>query len=528
MNVSHISRKIVPQFSSFSANFGNQDVLASFLQQPFTDLSALSAQIALKKEVYSAESRKTLVAVLQKQLGGYCSIAQQENIQLLAQKSTFTITTGHQLTLFGGPLYLIYKVLHVVRLCALFNETTTDNKLVPIFWMASEDHDFDEVKHARVFQHKLSWDSQQTGAVGRFDLSDFNEIYTEFVGLFEGKETAIQSLLQLSLTRNYAAFTQEFISTLFADFGVLVLQPDTPELKNQFRTVIENELFHQPSFEAVNATNKLLLEKGMQPQATVREINLFYLSNGKRKRIIQEGTNYLLDEKRVTQDQISHLLATEIENFSPNVILRPVYQETILPNLAYIGGGGEMAYWVQLKKVFEAHQTIFPLLQQRNSFLLLDVNTSKKIKKSGWDVTRFFAEKQQLRAAYLAEQPDLQIDFSAITAAFETLSQAMQDKTKAIDESLGSLASAETARMKNQIDQFEAKLLKQLKTKHEQQLAAIDFISERFLPAKELQERALHWLNFAPAGDFNNLFHAIYQAVDPFQNDLIVLDLSVD
>jgi uncharacterized protein YllA (UPF0747 family) len=183
---------------------------------------------------------------------------------------------------------------------------------------------------------------------------------------------------------------------------------------------------------------------------------------------------------------------------------------------------------VQLKKVFEAHQTIFPLLQQRNSFLLLDANTSKKIKKSGWDVTRFFAEKQQLRAAYLAEQPDLQIDFSAITAAFETLSQAMQDKTKAIDESLSSLASAETARMKNQIDQFEAKLLKQLKTKHEQQLAAIDFISERFLPANELQERALHWLNFAPAGDFNNLFHAIYQAVDPFQNDLIVLDLSVD
>lgn len=528
MNVSHISRKIVPQFSSFSANFGNQYVLESFLQQPFIDLTSLSAQIALKKEVYSTESRKALVNVLQKQLGGYCSTAQQENIQLLAQESTFTITTGHQLTLFGGPLYLVYKVLHVVKLCALFNETTNQNKLVPIFWMASEDHDFDEVKHARVFQHKLSWDAQQTGAVGRFELSDFNEIYTEFASLFEGKETAIQSLLQLSLNRNYAAFTQEFISTLFADFGVLVLQPDTLELKNQFRTVIENELFQQPSFEAVNATNKLLLEKGIQPQATVREINLFYLSNGKRKRIIQEGTNYLLDEKRVTQDEISHLLASEIQNFSPNVILRPVYQETILPNLAYIGGGGEMAYWVQLKKVFEAHQTIFPLLQQRNSFLLLDAHTSKKLNKLDWDVTRFFTDKQQLRAAYLAEQPDLQLDFTAIATAFDTLSQAMQEKTKEVDESLNSLATAETVRIKNQLDQFEAKLLKQLKAKHEQQLAAIDFISERFHPANELQERALHWLNFAPTGDFNNLFHSIYQAVDPFENDLIVLDFSAE
>jgi bacillithiol biosynthesis cysteine-adding enzyme BshC len=528
MNVSHISRKIVPQFSSFSANFGNQDVLASFLQQPFTDLSSLSAQIALKKDVYSAESRKTLVAVLQKQLGGYFSTAQQENIQLLAQESTFTITTGHQLTLFGGPLYLIYKVLHVVRLCALFNETTTDNKLVPIFWMASEDHDFDEVKHARVFQHKLTWDSQQTGAVGRFDLSDFNEIYTEFANLFEGKETAIQNLLQLDLSRSYADFNQEFLTKLFSDFGVLVLQPDAPSLKEAFRTVIARELFEQPSFAAVAKTNEALATIGLAPQATAREINLFYLSKGKRKRIVREDDLFRIDDRLLSHEELEQLLAEEIANFSPNVILRPVYQETILPNLAYIGGGGEMAYWVQLKKVFEAHQTIFPLLQQRNSLLLLDANTAKKVNKTNWEVARFFTDKQTLIKEYLAEQPDMQLDFSNLSAAFASLEQIMRDKTKEVDEALSSFANAESVRIKNQLTQFEAKLIKQQKAKHEQQLAALEHVSERFLPANELQERALHWLNFAPAGDFNNLFQAICQAVDPFQNDLIVLDLSVD
>ncbi|MFA9210624.1 MAG: bacillithiol biosynthesis cysteine-adding enzyme BshC [Moraxellaceae bacterium] len=528
MKVSHIPRKLIPQFSSFSTNFGKQDYLEQFLQQPFSDITCLNKQIMLKKEQVTAESRNVLVDTLQQQIGHFCSPKQQENIDLLAHETTFTITTGHQLTLFGGPLYLVYKVLHVVRLCELHNQSTTSTKIVPVFWMASEDHDFEEVRHARVFQHKLSWESEQSGAVGRFELNDFSQIYHEFAALFEGKETAIQDLLQLDLSRSYADFNQEFLTKLFSDFGVLVLQPDAPSLKEAFRTVIARELFEQPSFAAVSKTNEALATIGLAPQATAREINLFYLSKGKRKRIVREDDLFRINDRLISREELEQLLAEEIANFSPNVILRPVYQETILPNLAYIGGGGEMAYWVQLKQVFEAHNTLFPLIQQRNSLLLLDANTAKKVNKTNWEVARFFTDKQTLIKEYLAEQPDMQLDFSNLSAAFASLEQIMQDKTKEVDEALSSFANAESVRIKNQLTQFEAKLIKQQKAKHEQQLAALEHVSERFLPANELQERALHWLNFAPTGDYHSLFASIYAAIDPFQNDLIVLDLSVD
>jgi uncharacterized protein YllA (UPF0747 family) len=108
---------------------------------------------------------------------------------------------------------------------------------------------------------------------------------------------------------------------------------------------------------------------------------LFYLSKGKRKRIVREDDLFRINDRLISREELEQLLAEEIANFSPNVILRPVYQETILPNLAYIGGGGEMAYWVQLKQVFDAHNTLFPLIQQRNSLLLLDANTAKKSTK---------------------------------------------------------------------------------------------------------------------------------------------------
>lgn len=528
MKISHIPRKLIPQFTSFSNNFGKQAFLEQFLQQPFSDITCLNQQIALKKEQYSVDKRKVLVDTFQQQIGRFCSLKQQENIDLLAQETTFTITTGHQLTLFGGPLYLIYKVLHVVRLCDLHNQATDSTKLVPVFWMASEDHDFEEVRHARVFQHKLTWESEQSGAVGRFQLNDFSQVYQEFAALFEGKETAIQSLLQLDVNRTYADFTQEFLTKLFSDFGVLVLQPDTPLLKQEFRQVIERELFEQPSFGAVSKTNEALATIGLAPQATAREINLFYLSNGKRKRIVREDTLFRIDDRLISQVEMEQLLAIEIQNFSPNVILRPVYQETILPNLAYVGGGGEMAYWVQLKQVFEAHNTLFPLIQQRNSLLLLDANTVKKVNKTSWEIARFFEDKQTLTKEFLAEQPDMQLDFSNLSSAFEALAQIMLDKTKEVDEALSSFANAESVRIKNQLMQFEAKLIKQLKSKYEQQLAALEHVSDRILPTNELQERVLHWLNFSPTGDYQSLFMSIYAAIDPFQNDLIVLDLSVD
>ncbi len=526
MSHTTIARDKIKQFSSFSQAFGNQRTFGQFLTAPLSSISDLQAQAKQKKEVYSSETRKNLVRVWKEQIASYASPGQLENLKLLEDESTFTITTGHQLTLFAGPLYLIYKVLHVVRLSEEFNRSQSEYKAVPVFWMASEDHDFDEVRSTHLFNQKLTWESNQTGPVGRFDMNDFKEVFSQFSAFFEGKETAINELLAIPEKPDYASYLQEFISKLFAEFGVLVLQPDDHNLKREFVPVVLREISSDLANHAVQNMNKLVEAAGYKPQAHARDCNLFYLKAGERLRIEPTANGLAIDGTVYSKEELTQLVEKEPENFSPNVILRPVYQETILPNLVYVGGGGEMAYWIQLKGVFEVHQTLFPLIQQRVSLQLIDGALKKRMDKLNWPEERFFESKEELKKLFLKENEGDDLDLSVLYAEFNTLRSTMIEKAKSIEATLESFAEAETVRMKKQLESFEQRLVKQLKQRHEQVLQSIDFISERIIPENSLQERYFHWLQFAPSGDYKALLKQIHAEIDPFEQDLIVVDLT--
>lgn len=521
-----IARDKIKQFSSFSHAFGNQSAFGQFLTKPFDSVSDMYEQAQAKKKVYSSETRKNLVQTWSAQIASFASESQQENLKLLESENTFTVTTGHQLTLFGGPLYLVYKVLHVVRLAETFNASQQEYKAVPVFWMASEDHDFDEVKSTHLFNQKLTWNSTQTGPVGRFGMNDFQEVHEAFKAFFDGKENEISALIAISQKADYASYLQEFLSNLFADFGVLVLQPDAHKLKREFVPVILREISQPLAHQAVLATNKAIEAAGYKPQAQSRDCNLFYLKDGERLRIEPVANGVAIDGKVFSKEELGELVQKEPENFSPNVILRPVYQETILPNLVYVGGGGEMAYWIQLKGVFKVHQTLFPLIQQRISILLQDGTMKKRLDKLNWSVERFFQPKDILKKMFLAENEGDDLNLSALFESFETLRAEMIDKAKSIEATLESFAEAEAVRMKKQLESFEQRLIKQLKQRHEQTLQSIDFISERVIPENSLQERYFHWLQFAPSGEYKQLLQNIYQASDPFETELVVIDLT--
>ncbi len=526
MSHTTIARDKIRQFSSFSQAFGNQQSFGQFLTAPLSSVSDLQAQANKKKEVYSSGTRKNLVQVWDQQIGSYASESQAKNLRLLENENTFTITTGHQLTLFAGPLYLVYKVLHVVRLAEEFNKSQKDFKAVPVFWMASEDHDFDEVKSAHLFNQKLTWESDQTGPVGRFNMSDFSEVKSQFSTFFEGKETEINELIAISEKTDYASYLQEFISKLFADFGVLVLQPDHRELKREFIPVILREISSNLAHHAVQNMNKLVETAGYKPQAHARDCNLFYLKAGERLRIEPTANGLAIDGTVYSQEELAKLVESEPENFSPNVILRPVYQETILPNLVYVGGGGEMAYWIQLKGVFEVHHTLFPLIQQRVSLQLIDGALKKRMDKLNWPEERYFQAREDLKKLFLTENEGDDLDLSTLYSEFEALRATMIDKAKSIEATLESFAEAETVRIKKQLESFEQRLVKQLKQRHEQVLQSIDFISERVIPENSLQERHFHWLQFAPSGAYKELLAQIHAEIDPFEAGLIVVDLT--
>lgn len=528
MTTTAISRSSLKQFSAFSSAFGqDQTPFKAFLQRPFQTLADLTEQAKLKQASYAPEFRKVLVAALERQLDGRLSESQRRNLDLLAEATTFTITTGHQLTLFGGPLFLLYKVLHAVKLAQEFNASQSEFTTVPVFWLASEDHDVDEIRSTPLFNKDLTWETEQKGPVGRFSLEDYQRVLNEFREFFSSKEECevLRLLADLPMD-DYGTHYQQFASRLFAEFGVLVLQPDCYELKQLFAPVIKRELQEQPSFDAVQTMNVQLQQAGWNPQAQARACNLFLLDSEGRHRIDPSVNGYTVDGTAYTTEALLELVDSQPHHFSPNVILRPVYQETILPNLVYIGGGGEMAYWIQLKGVFEAHGVPYPLIQQRNSFLLVDGGTAKRMEKIGWDVERFLEPKEQLRKEYLLENDADQLDLTVIQEQFQTLRLSLIGKAKAIDISLESFAEAETVRMAKQLESFEQRLIKQVKQQHEQALKGIDAVCDRFMPNNALQERYFHWLNFAPSGDYTPLLHRILEVTDPFQSDLIVAELK--
>ncbi len=521
-----IERSQLRQFSHFSTAFGNdQSPFSDFLQAPFHSVSDLKQQAQLKGNSYNAASRERLLKTLRGQLGNQLSEAQRANLDLLEKETTFTITTGHQLTLFGGPMFLLYKVLHVVRLAEAFNASQQDYKAVPVFWMASEDHDVDEIRSANLFGKTLTWPTEQRGAVGRFNLEDYSGVLEELKAYFASHEhSAILGLLDQLPGTDYATWYQQFVSRLFSEWGVLALQPDTAELKQLFVPVLQKELSEQPAFPAVEEINRRLVQQELKPQAQARACNLFYLDAEGRHRIDPSVNGFTIDGTAYDKTALLQLAADHPERFSPNVILRPVYQETILPNLAYIGGGGEMAYWIQLKGVFEAFGVPFPLLQQRNSLMIVDPGTKKRMEKLEWTTERFLEPKEQLRSEFLRENDEGQLDMTRVQEHFQSLRLEMIAKAKSIDVSLESFAEAETVRLSKQLESFEQRLLKQIKQQHDQSLKAIDAISERLFPNGELQERYYHWLHFAPTGDYQPLLKQIYDAIDPFEGGLIVVE----
>jgi bacillithiol biosynthesis cysteine-adding enzyme BshC len=334
-------------------------------------MASLLEQCKAKSTNYSSAHRKILSSYLSHQYSKSSTTeAQESNLRHLAKDNTLTITTGHQLSLGLGPLFLIYKALHVINLCEQLNKEQTEYHLVPVFWLASEDHDFEEIKSTQFFHKDFAWESNQTGPVGRFETSGLNETYQAMLSLFQQEaQDELMALFQVSEGR-YVDHYKTLLNKVFGSYGLLIMDGDNPELKRMFIPLMQKELESQFVFEHVNRTNQELLDAGLKTQAYVRPINLFYMTEGKRSRIIPSSDGFLIDEIAWNKDVLFEELKEFPERFSPNVLFRPIYQECILPNICYVGGSGEMAYWAQLKSTFSAANVEFPLIQTRISALI--------------------------------------------------------------------------------------------------------------------------------------------------------------
>ncbi|MBK7427234.1 MAG: bacillithiol biosynthesis BshC [Saprospiraceae bacterium] len=226
---------------------------------------------------------------------------------------------------------------------------------IPTFILGAEDHDVEEINHIHLFNKKIVWETNQTGSCGRFNLDGLEEVIEQLKETLGGSANAESILNRVqnaySGYRTYGQATRIFIHDLFNEYGLVILDMDDSKLKNEFKSVIQDEILNETALQNIINTQEEISNLGYKPATFVRPINFFYLGNGYRERIEREAENFRLQQsgQLFTPEEMSAEIDSAPENFSPNVNVRPVYQEFTLPNVAYIGGGGELAYWLERK-----------------------------------------------------------------------------------------------------------------------------------------------------------------------------------
>ncbi len=483
---------------------------------PTTD--AFAAQ--LKEKSFSPAQRQTLHQALQTQYESVAAVnpVVQQNIDLLQQPNTYTVTTGHQLNIFTGPLYFVYKIITAINTCKQLQQKYPDCHFVPIYWMATEDHDFVEINHFSLFGKTHTWHTTQTGAVGRFKTESMAQLLEELPEVYPIFEEAYRH------HTNLADATRAITHALFGDFGLVSIDGDDADLKKALLPVVEKEITAQLSHQLVTETSAELEAAGYKPQVYSREINLFYLADGLRERIVQEGDTYniLNTDLRFSQTEILQEAQQHPERFSPNVILRPLYEELILPNLAYIGGGAEVVYWFQLKKLFAAYNVAFPVLMLRNSALYISRSNASRMHKLGLQPQDLFKDYQQLKKQLSGQLHEDEISLEAqrqtIAAAFEEV----KTLAESIDQTLVKAVAAEEQKAHNALHLLEKKISKARDNKHEQTFKQLENLKEKLFPGGSLQERHDNLLTYKTNNP--DFIPALADAFDPFELTFTILE----
>ena len=516
-------------FTPITVDYLNQKSELQSLYHRFPTVENFEKQFQEKQTQFTISSREVLVSALKKQYESVAiSEATKHNISSLLEFNTFTITTGHQLNLFTGPLYFLYKIISVINLTKTLQSKYPDQNFVPVYWMATEDHDFEEINYFNFKGKKIRWNKASSGPVGRLSTKDLEAVFEVFEKEIGTSQNAnyIKQLFEDSYLKHetLAAATRFLANELFGEYGLVILDGDDADLKREFIPFIKEELLFQKSHQEVIATIETM--KSYEIQVNPREINLFYIEDNLRERIIFENNNYKVNNTSLhfSKEELLALVEKSPEKFSPNVILRPLYQEVILPNLCYIGGGGELAYWFELKSYFDSVGVVFPILLLRNSVLLTTEKQATKADKLGLTWSDLFEKQVELINRKVKEFSEFPIDLSIQKAHLLNQFHYLHVLANQTDKSFSGAVKAQEAKQLKGLENLEKRLLKAQKRKHQDELNRIIELQNELFPNQGLQERSANFSEYYieyGAG----LIEKLMAKLQPLENEFAILVL---
>ncbi len=474
--------------------------LKEFYEHP-VNFQGIQSAIAQRKNFNT--DRELLVAQFEKQYGNLEDCGKvKANVQALLSENTFTICTAHQPNIFTGHLYFVYKILHVIKIADSLKNKLSEYNFVPVFFMGSEDADLEELNHVVIDGQKYEWETQQTGAVGRMKIDDkLIQLIENISGRLAAEKhgSEIIELLKKCFTKNETIeqATFLFVHALFKSFGLLILLPDNADYKKEMLTIFEDDIFNHASSEIVTKTSEKLAEK-YKAQAYPREVNLFYLKDNIRNRIVPfkdhfkvHGTDLIFTREKMKAELTNHP-----ERFSPNVILRGLFQEIILPNIAFVGGGGELAYWLQLKDLFQKNKVPFPLLILRNSFLIIEEKYQELLKKLNISPIDLFKGKENVLNEIVKKESRQVLNLDNEKLQIQVLYEKIKAAANEIDPTLSQHGAALETRQLKALSSLEKKMFRAEKKKFAAQKNQLGKIFSALFPGEGLQERSENFLLF--------------------------------
>ncbi|MFN3950850.1 MAG: bacillithiol biosynthesis cysteine-adding enzyme BshC [Thermaurantimonas sp.] len=473
--------------------------LEPFFHRRFSDEEFYS-QLLEKKTEYTADRRALLTKVLRRQydLAGiqlYKSPILNAQIEALNDDKSFVITTGHQLCLHTGPLYFLYKIISAIAMTRRLKSLYPEYAFIPVFWMASEDHDFDEINHFHHNQVRFQWNlPKHTLPVGRLRMDGYAEVLNAYASFLRPHNVYTREWLDILADSYLNAHslkdaTRRLVHTLLGHYGVVIVDGDDFELKNSFRFLIKNEILHKISSRAVKATSEQI-GKLWFAQVHPRDINFFYLSENGRFRITKdENGRYHSDTRVWTESEMEYEIEKHPERFSPDVVTRPLYQEFILPNLAYIGGANELAYWFQLKGLFSAHQVPMPILLLRNSFVMLKKKDLSFFEKYAVPKSYIFLKTTDALKTLVRKNSPTDAQFDHYVRQISELYNKIEQYSTSIDKTLTGSVLAQKTRHEKALEKLRNKVLKAEMKRNEWLTQKLLQLRQTVFPNDVLQER---------------------------------------
>jgi bacillithiol synthase len=501
-------------------------------------------KIFKKRSDLAAETRKAVSAIISNQYSSKeISNQTSKNISLLTQKNTLAVVTGQQLGILGGPLYTFYKIITAIKLCDNLNERYDDFSFVPIFWLEGDDHDFEEVKAVKVIDEnnnlkKISYEDEvpedeNKGSIGYLKLNpDINHFFEELNK--ELRDTEFKNDILSKLRSFYAegrtfkdAF-RDLIFWVFDKFGLIIFDPQDVEIKKLLTPVFKKEItdFRSHSEKLVHISAKL--EEEYHAQVKVRPINLFYSTAEGRYLIEPVENEYRLKRKRkkFSYEEITTLIENEPWNFSPNVLLRPVCQDFLLPTAFYIGGPSEISYFAQVMPLYNIYQLEPPVIYPRSSATLLEKNIASILEKYELNLQDIFIDSETLKNNVIKTVSPGSLDdiFNDTANEIELTFDRLKERLFEFDKTIADASTKYRQKSAYYLEELKGKAFDAQKKKHEVTLRQIDKLSAAVFPGGNLQERELNLIYFTYRYGID-LMQKLFEelAINKFEHQVIAL-----